>query len=121
MLCILLDFPLLAMLYSAPHTVRSPCYFPTAITLHTDCASSIAIPQMKDLFIIYSSMYDTTIFVRPISAKSKLEKILSTFYYQFFWPLEPPLTTMNRMLCNHFVSLLITEAKRFNQSFFNRF
>ena len=69
--------------------VRSPCYFPTAITLYTDSVSSLAMHQLKDLFKIYSSMYNTTIVVCKISAQSKLEKILSTFYYQFFWPLEP--------------------------------
>ena len=88
-MCILLDFLLFAMLYSAPHMVRSPCYFPTAITLYTDSVSSLAMHQLNYLFKIYSSMYNTTIVVCKISAQSKLEKILSTFYYQFFWPLEP--------------------------------
>ena len=100
-LCVPLDFPLLTMLFSAPHMIESPCYFPTAITLHTSCVSSIFILQMKDLFKIYPSMYDMTIFVWKINAQSKLEKILSTFYYQFFRQLDPPWTAMIRKWCHY--------------------
>ena len=57
-------------------------------SLHRQCIIA-CMHQLKDLFKIYSSMYNTTIVVCKISAQSKLEKILSTFYYQFFWPLEP--------------------------------
>ena len=49
-------------------------HFPTAITLHTNDVSSLALPQMKDLLKVYSSVYDTTILVSKISTPSKLEK-----------------------------------------------
>ena len=83
MLCMTLDFPLLAMLYSAPHTVKSPCYFQTAITLYTCHVSSLAISQMKDLFNIYSPMYDRTIFACIFSAKSEHKKFLVHFITKF--------------------------------------
>ena len=74
--------------------VKSPGNFLTNITLHTGHALSLAIIiyQMKDLFKIYTSMCNAPICISAISAKSKLEKIHSTFYYQLFWQLEPPWT-----------------------------
>ena len=37
--------------------------FPTAITLHTDRVTSLAIAQMKDLCKKYSSMFGTNVIV----------------------------------------------------------
>ena len=63
--------------------------FLTAITLHEYRILSHAISQMKDLFKIYLSMYDTTVFVNQNSGKSKLENYPSTFYCQNIWQMEP--------------------------------